>query len=554
VNQLPPRSVGDFSDWPCGLVRSSGDGLITDVNDTFLSWIGQPRDELVGRRLRDVLTVGGRMLYETHLGPLLAMYGQVSEVALDLKRGDGKPLPVLVNAVRADGEIRFSIVVVSERRSYEKELLEARRLAEAAGAASERVQRQLSLMADVNLILSGTLDLDVALQGLANMLATERHGYCVILTHRDDLDHLLAVAAAVHPRISASASTLVELLEHAARPPGNYPPAGAATGTSELSRALVSPTPRLLGAGTALPEFGPMIVIPVRARGHHVATAVLTRPASATQYTEDDLIEFAGLADRIGLFVDNLRLYGREHDRAIALQQALLTPPAEPEGLDIVSRYLPSADDAMVGGDWYDAFIRPDGATVVVIGDVTGHDHLAAAAMGQLRGLLRSLAYSGGQSPADLLVDVDAAARGLGVSKYATAVVALIHPSDPSTGHREVTWASAGHLPPVLLTADGDVQLLDAKPDLMLGVDPRRPRRNNHFSWPPGGSLLLYTDGLVEDALRSLDDGLDQLVTVLADLAGASLNSLCDEVLRRMSAAHRSDDIALLAIRSSPAA
>jgi serine phosphatase RsbU (regulator of sigma subunit) len=547
VNQSPARPVTGISDWPCGLVSCSSDGLIREVNDTFLNWTGYDRDELVGsRRVRDVLTVGGRMLYETHVGPLLAMYGHITEVALDVQRIDGKPLPVLVNAVRGSGdsatgvhpELRFSFVVVNERRSYEKELLEARRVAEAAGAASVRVQRQLSLMADVNLILSGTLDLDVALQGLATMLATERDGYCAILTYRDEPERPLSVAAAVHAHIGDSANHLVAALEQAL-------PA------SELSRALVSVTPQLLGAASAPSGFGPTIVVPVRARGHQVATLVLTRPSSSTPYAEGDLIEFAGLADRIGLFVDNLRLYGREHDRAIALQQALLTPPAKPAGLDIVTRYLPSADDAMVGGDWYDAFVRPDGAAVIVIGDVIGHDYVAAAAMGQLRALLRSLAYTGCQPPADVLSETDVAAQGLGVGTYATAVVAVVPPSDPATGQREITWASAGHLPPALITAAGRVRLLDAKPDLMLGVDPGRPRRNQQLSWEPTDTLLLYTDGLVEDAARGLDDGLDKLVSVLTELAGQPLDVLCNELLRRMSATHRADDIALLAIRGS---
>jgi serine phosphatase RsbU (regulator of sigma subunit) len=554
VNQPPPERCTEISDWPCGLVSCTTDGVIREVNNTFLGWTGYRRTDLVGRRrLRDLLTVGGRMLYETHLGPLMSMYGQVTEIALDVQRADGKPLPVLVNAaVRAgdasgdtEPDVRFSIIVVNERRSYEKELLEARRLAEAAGAASERVQRQLSLMADVNLILSGTLDLDVALQGLATMLATERFGYCVIITDHDDRDHRLTSAAAVHPDVAESAAALVAVLERAIRPGA----ADLASARTALTHALKSLTPQLIANVSA--EFGTTLIVPVRARGHRVATVVLTRPAGAAPYAGDDLIEFAGLADRIGLFVDNLRLYGREHDRAIALQQALLTPPPKPAGLEIVTRYLPSADGAMVGGDWYDAFIRPDGATVVVIGDVSGHDHVAAAAMGQLRGLLRSLAYTGGQSPAELLSAVDAAARGLGVSKYATAVVAVVLPNGPGAASREVAWASAGHLPPALITAAGEVMLLDAKPDLMLGVDPARPRRNRQFSWEPHSTLLLYTDGLVEDARRSLDDGLAELVAVLADLAAEPLDTLCTEVVGRMSATHRTDDIALLAVRGA---
>lgn len=423
-------------------------------------------------------------------------------------------------------------MVARARRSYEQELLEARRLAEAAGAASERIQRRLTLTADVNLILSGTLELDVALQGLATTLATERSGYCAILTFEGGNRQTWLAT----PTAADSVLTLAEALALTSE-------SGAGT---VLGRAVVSSTPNLLGP---VGGFGTVIVIPVLARGHHVATVVLARLATRSPFTADDLEELAGLADRIGLFIDNLRLYTREHMRAIALQQALLTPPARSTQLEIVTRYLPSADDAMVGGDWYDSFTRPDGATVVAIGDVIGHDHIAAAAMGQLRGLLRALAYTGGQSPAELLTAVDVAARGLGVNTYATAVVAVFHPRDPATGARPITWASAGHLPPVLVGADGAVELLATKPDLMLGVDPARPRRNQHWTWLPGSTLLLYTDGLVEDAVRSLDDGLDALVALVTELAAQPLTALCDEVLARMSADHRGDDIAMLAIR-----
>ena len=123
------------------------------------------------------------------------------------------------------------------------------------------------------------------------------------------------------------------------------------------------------------------------------------------------------MAEPIGLFVDNLRLYAREHNRALALQEALLTPAVDIPGVELVTRYLPSADGATVGGDWYDSLIRADGSAVIAIGDVIGHDHRAAAAMGQLRGLLRAIAYTAAGAPGAILAATDRAARGLGVGK-----------------------------------------------------------------------------------------------------------------------------------------
>ncbi|MDX6325663.1 MAG: hypothetical protein QOK15_2017 [Nocardioidaceae bacterium] len=535
------RPLDAVPDWPCGLLESDADGLITAVNDTFLGWTGHQRADLIGRRrVRDLLTVGGRILYETHLAPLLAMQGHVEEIALDLRRADGRALPVLFNATTwrrgTDRGVRLALFAVNDRRSYEKELMEARRAAEAAGAASEIVQRRLSLMADVNLILSGTLRIDVAMQRLAALLATERRGYCVIV-YRDDAEQPSVVSTALPPDATLCPTRLGRAVERSM--------------SWSSSRPHLATRLELSIEDVDLPDFGATVIVPVRARGRHIATLVLTRPTSQAPYENDDLIEFAGLADRIGLFIDNLRLYGREHERAIAFQQALLTPPAKPLGLDIITRYLPSADDAMVGGDWYDAFIRPDGATVIVIGDVIGHDHLAAAAMGQLRGLLRSLAYAGCQPPAQLLTEVDDAARALGVSCLATVLVAVFTPSDAATGRQAVTWASAGHLPPARIAPDGQVGLLEVRADLMLGVMPGRPRRNHDLEWQPGTTLLLYTDGLVEDPSRSLDDGFALLVAALTELGSHKLDPLCDELVERMSVGQRRDDIALLAIRSS---
>lgn len=242
---------------------------------------------------------------------------------------------------------------------------------------------------------------------------------------------------------------------------------------------------------------------------------------------------------------------------AEALQQALLTPPPKPDHLHIVVRYRPAAHEAQVGGDWYDAFIHPDGATVVTIGDVMGHDGFAAAKMGQLRGLLRALAFDAGgsgapESPAAILTRVEHAARGLAVDALATAVLARIErvPDEPLSSRRIVRWANAGHPPPVLVHVDGTVELLDAKPDLLLGVDATAPRRDHTTELPPGSTLLLYTDGLIERRTWSLDDGLARLREVLEQVGDVTTDELCDSLLARLAPEAGDDDIALIAVRA----
>jgi serine phosphatase RsbU (regulator of sigma subunit) len=229
----------------------------------------------------------------------------------------------------------------------------------------------------------------------------------------------------------------------------------------------------------------------------------------------------------------------------------MLTAPPEPDHCEIVVRYVPAAEGAEIGGDWYDAFLEPGGATVLAIGDVVGHDTGAAASMGQLRGLLRGISYSSGAPPAQVLTQLDRAVHGLGLDTMATALVARLEQEDADL-RADVTrlrWSSAGHPPPVLLLPDGRVQVLDELPDLLLGVDPSAGRRDRVAVLPAGSTVLLYTDGLVERRDRDLDAGTAQLVAVLAEYAALPLADLCDRVLERLFLPDAEDDVALLAVR-----
>ena len=236
------------------------------------------------------------------------------------------------------------------------------------------------------------------------------------------------------------------------------------------------------------------------------------------------------------------------------LQQALLTPPPEPHHLQVAVRYRPAAHGAQVGGDWYDAFLQPDGATMLVIGDVVGHDSDAAAAMGQLRGLLRALAYDNDEPLSATLSRTEHAARGLAVSTMATVVLARVerHPDVPVASTRVLRWSTAGHLPPVLLAPDGSTTLFETRPERMLGIDPDAPRTDHTAELGDGHSLLLVTDGLVERRDADLDQGLAMMREVLRDLGETSLEELCDTLLDRMLPVDGADDVAIVAVRAHP--
>ncbi|MBC3762481.1 PP2C family protein-serine/threonine phosphatase [Quadrisphaera oryzae] len=235
--------------------------------------------------------------------------------------------------------------------------------------------------------------------------------------------------------------------------------------------------------------------------------------------------------------------------RAIAeeLQRSLLTEPPLVTGLDLAVRYVPAAEHAQVGGDWYDAFTTATGALQLVIGDVTGHDQRAAAAMGQLRNLLRGIAHSGVRSPAQVLTELDAALPHLGVTSLATAVLGSLAPARPD-GSRELVWSSAGHLPPLLLVPGAAPRLLEEPAELLLGLQAGTRRTDHRTVLPAGATVLLYTDGLVERRGVDLSRGLAWLREATTALDGASPDEVCDALLDLVGG-RVDDDIALVAVR-----
>ena len=245
-------------------------------------------------------------------------------------------------------------------------------------------------------------------------------------------------------------------------------------------------------------------------------------------------------------------LYARSRSivrAAETLQRSMLTaPPASPR-LQVAVRYVPAAREAQVGGDWYDVFEQPDGSTVVVIGDVVGHDTAAAADMAQLRGLLRGIAYDNADGPATVLSRLDSAVAGLGLQAMATVLVGRLTP-DPETGGARLRWSSAGHLPPLVAApGDGVVPLTTPRAELLLGVDPGARRTESEALLEPDSTLLLYTDGLVERRDQVFDVGVARLAGELVAVRDRSPEEACDELIDRMLPEGAEDDVALVAVR-----
>lgn len=236
-----------------------------------------------------------------------------------------------------------------------------------------------------------------------------------------------------------------------------------------------------------------------------------------------------------------------------ALQRSLLTELPEPDHLELVARYVAAADEAQVGGDWYDAFMVRDGSTCLVIGDVTGHDQGAAVQMAQVRNVLRGIAHALTKPPAVILHALDWAMRDLATGALTTGVLAKVEqsPDDEARGLRTLRWSNAGHLPPLLVHPDGHAELLSRPADLLLGLGVDIGRCDYTQTLTPGSTVLLSTDGLVERRGEHLDAGLDRLAETAGRLRDLPLQQLCDELVHQLGT-DSEDDIALLAIRAHP--
>ncbi|WP_165865576.1 SpoIIE family protein phosphatase [Vallicoccus soli] len=287
---------------------------------------------------------------------------------------------------------------------------------------------------------------------------------------------------------------------------------------------------------------GPLVLAPLVARGAVLGLVTLGRGAGASAFDAQDLRLAGELARRAALAVDNARLYSRERATAVELQRSLL-PREDPElgRVAVAHRYLPGGT-TQVGGDWFDVIALAGGRVALVVGDVMGRGLRAAAAMGQLRTAVRTLAVLD-LMPEDVLAHLDDLAQSLDEVQLATCAYAVYDPVD-----RALRYATAGHLPPVLLDPSGAPRVLAPASGAPLGVG-GVPFGSVVVDVPDGCRLVLCTDGLVESRGADVDDGTARLLEALRR-GPDDLEALCDAVLAETGRDRgHDDDVALLVAR-----
>jgi serine phosphatase RsbU (regulator of sigma subunit) len=310
----------------------------------------------------------------------------------------------------------------------------------------------------------------------------------------------------------------------------------------DLARGMRrKPVARLL-TGTS------MLLLPLIARGTTLGFFACTRYKGYRRFDAYDTEIGMEFASRAAIFIDNARRYSRERATALTLQRSLLpTGLSAPSSVEVRHRYLPGSKMIEVGGDWYESIALPGGRVALVVGDVAGHGVRAAVTMGRLRTAIRTLARLE-LPPAETLQQLDELMHDLGQREphFATCVYAIF---DAVSGSCEV--ASAGHLPPLLVSPDGTSEFLDIAPAPPLGIG-SGPIHTRIFKIRNGSLLVLYTDGLVERRASDIDEGLARLrETFGPDSATRSLEDLCKATLASVYADHQRDDIAVLMARLS---
>jgi sigma-B regulation protein RsbU (phosphoserine phosphatase) len=536
---------------PEGVAIFDAEWTIRFVNPVGAALLERSPSELVGRNIWIALPELGGTIFHSFLLHARSVGGRVTW------QGYYAPTSRWLTATAVVIDDRLDLYF---REAGDQLMKRPADLGIGATVRDETVDRdRLRFLAEVSEAMISTLDTGESAATLAHLVVPRLCDIAVVSVAGEEGQPPEEAFASRDPRRAAA---LAAYLSGRVRGTGDGSPLTAALDTGEPVQ-LTSVPPALIEP--SLPDddvraawqqldVTSLTIVPLRARAETFGALALINCGRRPQHSEMEIAVAVEAVRRASLAMDNARLYGRQLKVAETLQHSLLTPPPQPDALEIAVRYLPAATNMHVGGDWYDSFQQPDGATLLVIGDVVGHNVDAAAAMGQIRSILRGIAYDRPESPARILARVDRVLTGLHLPAMATALIARVEQTqEESAGAlRTLRWSSAGHLPPVLLRADGSVEVLASRPERLLGAESTKIRTDHLAVLEAGDTVVFYTDGIVEYGRSGIDEGIARLTAALGKLTGRSAAELCDQLLARIVTGRTDDDVAILALRCVP--
>ncbi|WP_371657515.1 SpoIIE family protein phosphatase [Streptomyces sp. NBC_00280] len=528
-------------------------GRILAVNSRTEQFLDRPAEDLFGHDAHDLLhrDVHGQPLPRTQCRMRQAFHaGRTAQADEDyFARGDGSLLRIswLITPFDLGDHDHSTLVLFQPRHRGEPDSPPPQ-----ATTLLTELER-LALLAATTTQLTSTLDVEEALRRLVTLVVPRLADWAVIdlITERDEVWRTVV------------AETDGEGLVHHEELQGPMPPIPEES-PMPLSRALRGVASTLAGPQTyqGPPDSGIAVeqrrlfdatgihsaaIAPIRSTRAVLGALTLGRAKQPGDFSTLDLPLIEDIARRAGLALDNARLYQRQRKVAETMQNHLLPQMPRVPGLQMTVRYLPAPDASQVGGDWYDAFSLSDGATALAIGDVVGHDLEAAAGMAQVRNMLRAYAWALQEPPSQIVERLDEAV--LHITDVAMATMILARIEETHNGQWKLSWTNAGHPPPLLISHDGLADYLTDGHGILLGTGSQKPRVDATALLPHGSTLLLYTDGLIEEPGHTLDEGLQRLRRHAAALAHRPLTSFTDQLLGRVRPLANDDDVALLALR-----
>jgi len=531
------RAIVDSAPEP--FLGVSEDGTVVSWNPAAGRVFGWTAEEALGQPIRDLIIIPEN--HDDHLQRRAEEFTRPDgetrpsqrEVELLRKGGERFLAEVTYSRVRAGDRPMLACFIrdVSDREEREREREQLYR----EQAAREEAEQMAGIVHGLQMLLDVALAhqrLDEMLEALLPRVCevVNAEGAAILLTEEDGS---LLLHASMFRDVDAE-------------------PLRIAIGEGIAGRVARDKQPLLVQdpdpsevADPALHGLRSILGVPLMAGGEVTGVLKVGVPAPR-RFSEDDLMLLGLAADRVALAIDHLRVYEREHRIAEMLQRSLL-PERLPRlpGLQVAARYQPAASESEVGGDWYDVIAMPGGQVGLVMGDVAGKGLAAASMVGRLRSAMRAYALEG-HSPADVVDRLNQLVWSEVEDSHMTTMVYVVF--DPLEGR--VTWVNAGHLPPLAVTSDGIARFLEGSSSVPLGVMSYPAYEASETEMPLGGTVLLYTDGLVERPGELLDHGLDRLsAAVRGERIGPE--ELCDHVLEQLvPAAGASDDVALLALCS----
>ncbi|MFF0499636.1 SpoIIE family protein phosphatase [Nocardia aobensis] len=329
---------------------------------------------------------------------------------------------------------------------------------------------------------------------------------------------------------------------------------GPVAGDDAVSRQVIDARARALLDRIRMRPHRAMFAIPegaassegiVAPLGETGDAALWVRFAAPRAISSGDWALFSLLVGHLSLAVQRARNFDQARSTSLTLQRAMLGPLELPPGFAV--HYEPALPPLEIGGDWYDVVQLRDGTLGIVVGDCVGRGLSAAVVMGQLRTAAQALLLRGA-GPAQLLAELDAVAARIPGAMCTTVCAAIL---DPARGL--VRYSSAGHMPPVLASPGQTGRLLEGGRAVPLATfdTPNRPEATTAIE--PGSTLVLFTDGLVEERGIDIDIRFDQIADELSGAATHLPREVADAVLSRLRPdAGYDDDIAMVVYRQPP--